>query len=85
VLHATSQGETSWHGLAQAVFEEIGADPQRVRPVSSAQFPRPAPRPAYSVLGHERWDDVGLPPLPPWREALRQGLPVVTGARPQPS
>jgi dTDP-4-dehydrorhamnose reductase len=45
VLHAANEGAVSRFEQTRAVFEECGADPQRVRPVSSAQFPRPAPRP----------------------------------------
>ena len=70
VLHATGGGETTWWGLARAVFEELGADPERVRPTTSDQFVRPAPRPAYSVLSPAAWVAAGLTPLPPWREAL---------------
>ncbi|OOK82799.1 rmlD substrate binding domain protein [Mycobacterium kansasii] len=51
VLHAANEGAVSRFAQACAVFEECGADPRRVRPVSSAQFPRPAPRPSYSALG----------------------------------
>lgn len=70
VLHCTNAGETTWFGLARAVFEELGADPERVRPCSTREFPRPAPRPAYSVLSNEAWAESGLTPLRPWREAL---------------
>ncbi|WP_438816814.1 dTDP-4-dehydrorhamnose reductase [Umezawaea beigongshangensis] len=70
VLHATGSGETTWHGFARAVFEELGADPARVDPCSSDAFPRPAPRPAYSVLSGKSWEEAGLTPLRPWREAL---------------
>jgi len=45
-----------------------------VRPTSSDKFPRPAPRPAYSVLGHERWAAAGLPPLPDWHLSLAEFL-----------
>lgn len=69
-LHATNWGDTTWHGLTQAIFSELGADPQRVLPTTSAQFVRPAPRPAYSVLSPRAWDGAGLPPLQGWREAL---------------
>lgn len=70
VYHCTNAGETTWYGLARAVFEELGADPARVRPTNTAAFPRPAPRPAYSVLSDTTWRTAGLPPLPHWRDAL---------------
>jgi dTDP-4-dehydrorhamnose reductase len=74
VLHYTNTGQVSWCGFARAVFEEIGADPERVRPISTAEFPRPAPRPAYSVLDGSAWDAAGLPPRRPWRAALTEAM-----------
>jgi len=71
VLHRTGGGETTWFGLARAVFEELGADPARVHPCTTADFPRPAPRPAYSVLSDRTWLAAGLVPAVPWRAALR--------------
>ncbi|MGW6447111.1 dTDP-4-dehydrorhamnose reductase [Lentzea sp. NPDC055074] len=70
LLHATGGGETTWFRFAQAIFEELGADPSRVRPCTTADFPRPAPRPAYSVLSGASWAAAGLRPLPQWRSAL---------------
>jgi dTDP-4-dehydrorhamnose reductase len=70
VLHRTGGGETTWFGLARAVFEELGADPERVRPCTTADFPRPAQRPAYSVLSDATWRAAGLLSAMPWREAL---------------
>jgi dTDP-4-dehydrorhamnose reductase len=70
VLHGTGGGETTWYGFTRAIFEELGADPGRVRPCPSTEYPRPAPRPAYSVLSGTSWQDAGLTPLRPWREAL---------------
>jgi dTDP-4-dehydrorhamnose reductase len=71
IYHATSAGETSWFAFAQAIFSEVGADPARVEPVPTSAFPRPAPRPAYSVLSGKRWAAAGLTPLPHWRDALK--------------
>ncbi len=75
--HGTSSGETTWFALARAIFAELGLDPARVRPTTTDAFPRPAPRPAYSVLGHEAWRRSGLDPLPAWQESLARALPSV--------
>lgn len=80
--HGTSSGETTWFGLAQEVFRLLGADSGRVRPTSTQAFPRPAPRPAYSVLGHARWRAAGLHPMRDWREALAEALPEFIGGAP---
>jgi len=74
VYHATAAGEATWYDLARAVFALGGHDPDRVRPVPSARFPRPARRPAYSVLGHARWAAAGLAPMAPWRDMLAEAL-----------
>lgn len=73
-LHATNSGTATWFDLARAVFEGVGADPARVRPCSSAEFVRPAPRPAYSVLSPASWVAAGLTPLRPWQDALGDAL-----------
>ncbi|MFD5126587.1 dTDP-4-dehydrorhamnose reductase [Streptomyces olindensis] len=77
VFHATSSGEATWYELAREVFSLLGADPDRVRPTSSAAFPRPAPRPAYSALAHRRWQEIGLPLPRDWRSALHEALPRI--------
>jgi dTDP-4-dehydrorhamnose reductase len=74
ILHFTNAGQVSWHGLARAVFEEIGADPDRVLPTTTEAFPRPAPRPPYSVLDLSAWTRAGLTPPRPWRTALAVAL-----------
>lgn len=74
VLHAANRGEASRFDQARAVFELVGADPQRVRPVDSSRHPRPAPRPSYSALSGVRSAAAGLTPLRPWREALASAL-----------
>jgi dTDP-4-dehydrorhamnose reductase len=78
VYHCTNTGETTWYGLARAVFEEIGADPDRVRPTTTDRFPRPAPRPAYSVLSGAAWSAAGLPAPRPWRDALHAAFAEVS-------
>jgi dTDP-4-dehydrorhamnose reductase len=77
VYHATSSGGTTWFGLAREVFQLLGADPDRVRPVTSSAYQRPAPRPGYSVLGHQRWAAAGMRPIGDWRLALRRAFPLL--------
>ncbi|MYS94539.1 MULTISPECIES: dTDP-4-dehydrorhamnose reductase [Streptomyces] len=77
VFHATNSGEATWYELAREVFALVGADPDRVRPTTSAAFPRPAPRPAYSALAHRRWQEIGLPLPRDWRSALHEALPRI--------
>ncbi|ROS53020.1 dTDP-4-dehydrorhamnose reductase [Frigoribacterium sp. PhB24] len=72
VYHGTNSGSASWFEFAQAVFEEAGLDAARVEPTDSSSFVRPAPRPSYSVLGHDAWGRAGLVPMRPWREALAE-------------
>ena len=78
VYHGTAAGQASWYDLAQAVFAEAGLDPDRVRPTTSDRFPRPARRPAYSVLGHARWAGTGVSPLPHWRTMLTAAMPSLS-------
>lgn len=77
VYHGTSSGETTWHGFTQEIFRLLGADPDRVRPTTSDAFVRPAPRPAYSVLGHGRFAEAGIEPLRDWRTALTEAFPEI--------
>ena len=74
VLHATNAGETTWFDFTKAIYSELGADPERVLPTTTDAFPRPAPRPAYSVLSGDAWAGAGLTPLRPWQEALHEAL-----------
>jgi len=74
ILHAANAGAASRFEQARAVFAELGADPRRVRPISTAQAGRPAPRPGYGALSMAGSVRAGLTPLRPWREALREAL-----------
>src|SRR5262245_19007736 len=80
IYHGTNAGRTSWYGLARETFALLGADPDRVRPTQSTAFPRPTPRPAFSVLGHDRWAAAGLPAMRAWREALAEAFPALLAA-----
>ena len=73
-LHGTNSGATSWHGFAQAIVENLGGDPADVTPVTSADYPRRAPRPANSVLSHDGWQQHGLTPMRAWRPALDSAM-----------
>jgi dTDP-4-dehydrorhamnose reductase len=81
IYHATSSGQTTWFGLAREIFGLLGADPARVKPVPSSAMPRPAPRPAYSVLGHGAWAPLGVPPIAEWQAALHRAFPGVLAAQ----
>jgi dTDP-4-dehydrorhamnose reductase len=70
VHHVAGDGHCSWYEFARAIFEQAGVD-CTVTPVTTAEFPRPAPRPAYSVLGSERPRPIRLPD---WRDGLRSYL-----------
>lgn len=74
VYHGTNEGSTSWFGFARAVFENAGLDPERIEPTDAASFPRPAPRPSYSVLGHDAWARAALAAPRPWRVALDEAF-----------
>jgi dTDP-4-dehydrorhamnose reductase len=70
IWHLAAEGDCTWAEFAEAIFEEAGID-CRVRRITTADFGRPAPRPAYSVLRSERR---GAPELPHWRTGLRACL-----------
>jgi dTDP-4-dehydrorhamnose reductase len=68
VYHVAAEGEASWADFAEAIFKEAGVS-CRVRRITTAEFPRAAQRPSYSVLRDRR-----APRLPHWREGLRECL-----------
>jgi dTDP-4-dehydrorhamnose reductase len=77
--HVTNAGSTSWFGFAQAVLEAAGHDPGRVVPIMTAELdpPRPAPRPANSVLDNAALRLAGLPLLPEWHDGLARLVEVL--------
>ncbi len=74
LLHIANDGAASRFEQARAVFDGVGSDPDRVRPVSSEDAPRPAARPPYSALSGRAATAAGLAPLRPWREALAEAI-----------
>ena len=74
VYHCCNAGATTWYGFARAVAVGMGLAPERVTPCGSADYPRPAPRPANSRLGGTRLESLRGRPLPPWQDALNRYL-----------
>jgi dTDP-4-dehydrorhamnose reductase len=73
IVHYADAEECSWFDFATAIVEESGAD-TTVQPVTTDEFPRPARRPAYSVLSTERYERLtGVAPAS-WREGLNEYL-----------
>jgi len=71
VVHLTCEGEATWYEFAVEIFRQYGIQ-QTVAPCTTAEFPRPAPRPANSRLEKARLRELGMPPMPDWRAALAQ-------------
>ena len=81
VIHATNQGPTTWFGFAQAVVAAMGKDPSMVSPIRTAdlQPPRPAPRPANSVLDNAVLRHGGLALLRDWHDPLAELVRALSG------
>ena len=90
IYHATSSGQTTWFGFAEEIFTRYQAqnqdkneneDPERVRltprPITTADYPTPAKRPAYSVLSHDAWHAAGIQPIGDWKDALTRAFPAI--------
>jgi dTDP-4-dehydrorhamnose reductase len=92
VYHATSSGQTTWFGFAEEIFalhhasvtqdqDHNQAAPERglvsPRPITTADYPTPAQRPAYSVLAHDAWHAAGIQPIGDWKDALHRAFPAI--------
>jgi len=72
--HVTNGGTCTWYELARFALDCVGMGLARVDPVTTAEYPRPAPRPANSVLANARLLSEGFPALRHWTEAVREYL-----------
>lgn len=79
VYHATASGHTTWYGFARAIFAHTGLDPERIKPMTTEQLNRPAKRPKFSVLGHDRWRLANMDPMQSWEEMLKEALDADPG------
>lgn len=77
IYHGTAAGQVSWHGFAQLVVQGLGLDPGMVAATTSADFVRPASRPAYSVLGHQALVAAGVEPIGHWAQRWHAAAPAV--------
>lgn len=74
IVHATNSGHTTWYGFAREIASAMGLADASITPVTTEEFPRPAPRPRYSVLSGARFRALTGENLRPWEEALHQYL-----------
>ena len=84
--HFTNSGAISWYDFAMAIFEEAAAlgwplQIERVLPITTDQYPLPAKRPAYSVLGSEKLTVILQQTPPYWRVSLRKMLQELVSSR----
>jgi dTDP-4-dehydrorhamnose reductase len=75
IYHASNQGSCTWYEFANAIFEEAGII-MNVTPLETADYPRPAPRPTYSVVDSISIRANGFSELRHWREALKDFISI---------
>ncbi len=80
IYHATNTGQASWWDFACEIFALAGEDVERVRPLTSEDFPSKVKRPKYSVLDQSAWSKVGMETMPEWRRALKEVFPEIRRA-----
>ena len=79
LYHVTNSGTTSWHGLAQEIFRLAAHQDVVVQPISTEEYPTPAPRPAYTALDCSKLEQVFGLTLPSWRDALARCMDSLLG------
>jgi len=81
IFHGTNAGACTWFEFAREIARRSGQDPERIGPCASDAFPRPARRPACSILRSRRLEEAGCPPRPPWQDALGRYLELLDSGR----
>ena len=76
IYHLTNKGELSWYDFAKKIFE-LSNITINVKPVTTEEFPRPAPRPHYSVLSNQKWINAGFSPMRNYEDALKDYLSLL--------
>lgn len=75
--HGTSSGKTNWFEFTKEIIKSYGKDPAMVGETTAAAFNRPAPRPHFSVLGHDALPQIGIDPIGDWGERWQVAAPVI--------
>lgn len=76
IYHVTNSGYCSWYDFAKEIFKQAKIEVD-LKPVSTDEFPRPAPRPKYSVLENYNWKLEGYPKIRNYEDALKDYLKLV--------
>ena len=84
VVHYRNEGPVSWHGFAVEIARRV-APGREIAAIPSSEFPRPARRPAFTVLDVERYETIVGRPVEPWRAGLDDCLPAIATVRPEPA
>ncbi len=74
IFHGTNAGDTTWYGLAREIARGCGADPDRIAPCPSSEYPRAAVRPGCSILRSSHLEKIGCPDRPSWQTAVADYL-----------
>ena len=77
IYHGTNSGQATWFEFAQEIFRLADVDVSRVVAVSTAEFPRPAKRPSYSVLSYDNWANTKVAEMRDWKTALTEAMPTI--------
>jgi dTDP-4-dehydrorhamnose reductase len=76
IYHVTNSDQCSWYEFAREIFKQAEIE-VNLKPVTTEEFPRPAPRPKYSVLENYNWKMEGYPPIRSYKEALSDYLKLM--------